>query len=548
MDRKNIKEYKYAVLDIETDPFRPGRKPEPFCCAVYDGEEHKLWWGDNCIRDMCAHIGTMSGYTIYAHNGGKFDFHFLCDYLDTDMMLINGRISKAAINNVQLRDSYNLLPRPLSSYKKDDIDYDVMERENREKNKTKILQYLGTDCFYLHEWLGKFFALFGTNLTLSGTAFKELKKSGYVPDKCSVEYDKKFREYYFGGRVSVFETGEIKHETPLEYRDINSAYPAAMMCAHPYGTDVVTLHKLPETAGGWFASITAVSRGALPYRARDEDPEDTGTLTFPDDDIERKYLATGWEIVTGIETGTLDVISVETVIQHVDTSSMSDFVAKFFALRAEAKSLGNDADAAMYKRILVSAYGKFGQTGERYKKYALIQPDCVHPDYVPQPERNENDSYWGVCGIWESGHAIWEIADPSDHRNNVATAASITGFVRSTLWRAICASEGAIYTDTDSLICRRFGGNEGPELGQWGLEGRINECYIAGKKLYALLMTDGTKRTASKGAKIAYNDLVDMAVNKTPIKYIQEAPSYSLRFGVRFIDREIGRSKKRLNN
>ena len=40
---------------------------------------------------------------------------------------------------------------------------------------------------------------------------------------------------------------------------------------------------------------------------------------------------------------------------------------------------------------------------------------------------------------------------------NLATAASITGFVRAKLWRAICECDRPFYCDTDSLIVNMKG-------------------------------------------------------------------------------------------
>lgn len=69
---------------------------------------------------------------------------------------------------------------------------------------------------------------------------------------------------------------------------------------------------------------------------------------------------------------------------------------------------------------------------------------------------------------------------------NIATAASVTGFVRAYLYRALCKSEGAIYCDTDSIKARRFSELPcGVELGQWKHEFTGDYYAIAGKKLYA---------------------------------------------------------------
>jgi hypothetical protein len=96
----------------------------------------------------------------------------------------------------------------------------------------------------------------------------------------------------------------------------------------------------------------------------------------------------------------------------------------------------------------------------------------------------------------------------------VATGASITGAARSILLEAICLSEGAIYCDTDSLICRELSGVKihKTELGAWDLETEMSEVIICGKKLYGYTkLSDGKHITKAKGSsQLGYDKILEL--------------------------------------
>ncbi len=129
---------------------------------------------------------------------------------------------------------------------------------------------------------------------------------------------------------------------------------------------------------------------------------------------------------------------------------------------------------------------------------------------------------------------------------NIATAASVTGFVRAYLYRALCKSEGAIYCDTDSIKARNFSNlSIGNELGNWKHEFSGDYFAIAGKKLYADHIkgrpwTYNPKeedeknknwKIASKGANIASltnaPELIEKIANGGTYQYNPEVPTFS---------------------
>ncbi len=557
-----------AVLDTETDPFKYDRVPKPFATGFYNGESYYEWFGDDNIESYVNYLDNLEeeekeNLIVYAHNGGKFDFHFFLKYIDTDMVVINGRLAEIKICGVVHRDSILLLPMALSKYKKDEIDYDIFEKGERWKpeNFKAIKEYLKSDCVYLHEWITKFVDRFGSPLTLPSASFKQLKETGYKVKNTNIRYDDKFRPFYYGGRTQVFKSGVFKKD--IMYYDINSAYSDAMLEWHPYSNDYITLDYLPEK-GMYFADILAISGGAFPYR------DEQGFLIFPADNEPRQYNVTSWEIEAGLRTNTLKIIKVNEVLQHTKTFPFTDFVNKFYKEKSDCKKADDKDGETFAKLILNSCYGKFALNSRLFKKYCITPIGFLPPELINWYQFYDVDSIdslkqaiifddeikdyeaderlkvltWEVCSDMD-GLTIWQRDEPSNRFYNTATAASITGYVRAFMWETICNSEGVIYCDTDSIMCEKFHGKQSDELGDWKLECIFDELYVSGKKLYTDHIKDkkyndeNNWKKASKGSRLEYNEIIEIVRDNKTINWINKAPSFSLKYGARFIDRDI---------
>lgn len=512
---------KFAVIDSETNKFVYGRVPKPFMWGFYDGNEFRYFLS---TEEFVEFIKNFDGI-LYAHNGGKFDFHFLLDYIEPQekIMLINGRIARLKIGEAELRDSYLLLPVPLSAYKKDEIDYEFFEENLWRDHLYEIVSYLKGDCVYLYEILETQFGEYGQKLTLASSAFDfwHKKKSNleHRPDT-SIHYFKQFKQYYFGGRVQCFRKGIIKEDFQLY--DINSAYPYAMTFQHPYGNQYQLLKKLPETGlEQCFIAFSGVSRGVLPYR-------DHG-LTFPNDDIQRDYFATGWELKLGLEKGLVDINKITKIYKFENSINFVDYVDYFYKKKAELKG-GDAAKYLLAKLYLNSLYGKFAINAEKHREYELIEPQYI-VGYI-----NEGYEYEGEMG--EYALMSCPIAENRMKFYNVATAASITGFVRSYLYREILACSEPLYCDTDSIACKGFKGDLGNQLGKWNKEGDFKEAAIGGKKLYAFRGIDNKFKISSKGVRISEKDIYSIAKGEM-ITYKSISPTFSVGKAPSFVERNI---------
>lgn len=561
-----------AVIDSETDPFKHDRIPQPFIWGFYEGERFRTFPdADKMLRFL-----SDKNYVIYAHNGGKFDYHYMLDFLEpySDILVINGRLAKFVIGQCEFRDSYNILPVPLRDYKKDDFDYNKMEKAVRHKHMPEIIRYLEHDCKYLYELIQTFIGEYGRKLTLAGAALDYWSKK-FTEDKpeSTQEFYQSLSGHYYGGRVQCFSKGIIRQD--FHVVDIHSAYPFAMLHEHPISTNFntktsVSLKEkiIPDS----FYTIAAVSRGALPYR---EDKKDS--LSFPDDDKVRIYKITGWELQAGIDTKTLDVRSIEKRYDFGKTINFKGYVSHFYEMKKKAQK--NTAEYVIAKLFLNGCYGKFGSNPDNYSTYGIAPIKMATSLQSKECKGIKLGKYLGPW-LWAGvlgRHALMEGAEmvtedyvedgeikkrtrkeknPTNSKfYNVATAASITGFVRAYLWRHICKvrdTGGLVhYCDTDSIVFKLDKPQSehpfcyDPELGNWEHEGVFRYGGIAGKKLYAFEYADVTYnamcekakkkgdpvpcrwKCASKGVKLEHGSIMEIASGKV-VEWVSDKPNYTI--------------------
>jgi DNA polymerase type B, organellar and viral len=495
--------------------------PAPFAAGFFDGTRYEQFWGDDAPAQLLAFLETQPPLIIYAHNGGRFDFLFLLENLINPIRIISGRVVEAKLGKHTLRDSFAILPVPLASYEKTEIDYEKFERECRDQHRAEILDYLRDDCINLFEVVRKFRDRFGDRLTIAGTAIKELASQASVI-KNNQGHDSTFRQFYYGGRVECFEAGVLFGNFVVA--DVNSMYPAVMRnFPHPKGNKYELSTELrTERRDFFFAIIDASSYGALPVRTK------TG-IEFPS--TRSTFAATSHEIRAGIETGTLEIHKCLCAWYAREIQDFGAFVDYWNAEKLSAEVEKDKAGRLFAKLIMNSAYGKFAQNPEEYHDYFIRRPASEPPP--PATKGWEIYADHGDVEIWRKRAPI----RPGSYYD-VAVAASITGAARATLWRAICASQRVVYCDTDSIVC------ESPcveldnsKLGAWKIEARGDRIAIAGKKTYALSNAGEFVKWASKGVELKPKIIVDVAMGKE-IEYFRDAPSMTLK-GFGFVNRTV---------
>ena len=535
----------HVVIDAETDPFIHGRIPTPFIWGVFDGLEFRHYHQDT-LQDLIDWLSSRN-VVVYAHNGGRFDYHYLLDYFEAydSVKIINGRIAQFRIGRAEFRDSYNILPVALDKIKiskdgatieKGTIDYSLFEKESRYRPDVwrKIVEYLRDDCVTLWHAIERFQADYGRHLTQAGAAMARWKKISKVPlPKSDTGFYSVISKYYYGGRVECFRKGIVNE--PFSVYDINSAYPNAMKSSHAYSTVYIERDghidiSAEENVEQAFFLIETDSYGAFPFRAKDG-------LCFPRDGVRREFTITGWELIGAIETGTAGDYLIKKSLWFTEHTTFVDYIDHFYTLRLEAKSIKDSAGDLFAKLLMNSLYGKFGANPENYSNYTVLPQDELH-----DLEYGDTDYYLsGELGPWLLAE---KALDEEEMRYyNVATAASITGYVRAQLWRAICACgiETMLYCDTDSITTASEGHGLkiGNELGAWKHEGDFDRAGISGKKMYVFRGVKGYKnKTASKGVRLTEAQLWSLAEGET-VTHLPDNPTFSVHRPPAFVARRI---------
>ena len=516
------------TCDCETDPFKKGRvEIKPFIWGLYSPDFYKEFdkteYLVNYLKDK--------EWVVYAHNGGKFDWLFLKDYIPEfqNITVINGRLSKFNIGLCEFRDSYNILTVHLAAYQKDQFDYTILEREVRylPENIKKIKEYLHNDCKYLYELVIGFINDYGFKLTLPSTAMNFWSQTAdRDPPKSTPDFYNKFKKFYFGGRVECFKKGLIKQD--FKVIDINSAYPFAMMSRHPISLDFIESQDFNNINGSDFITLECKSDGAFPFRDRPSDP-----MTFPSG--ERKtFNVTGWELLGALENNLISEVNYKSRIIFTELTDFGDYINHFYELKKAAKKLGKKNEYLYAKLFMNSLYGKFAANPQNYKEYMIVESKNI------QAAESEGYSYSGDFGL--RSVLTRGIDESKQVYYNVATSASITGFVRAYLLGAICKVENPLYCDTDSIACENTGDLEidSTKLGAWDMEAECDFGAIGGKKMYAFKYKNSKNKwkTASKGVKLSPAQLVRVAKGYT-VEYESEVPIFSMTKEPRLLKRSI---------
>lgn len=529
MARKK-KQKKVAVIDFETDPFKFGRVPKPFAGEFHSHDETFAEWGPDCVDRLCARIEALPDeYMIFAHNGGKFDFHLMHKHIDNPMKIINGRIVKCALYQHELRDSLSIIPVALKGYQKDEIDYDWFEADQRENHKKAIMDYMHSDCVYLLDLVTAFIERFGPKLTVGSTAITELQKY-HTFERMKPNDDAYFRQFYFGGRVQCFRSGVLSG--PFVLYDVNSMYPHVMRdYLHPVNSSFDIGSELPDNFDKpFFARFIGRNAGALPVRTKHE-------LTF--DQTEGEFFACSHEIKAGLELGLLHIDKVIECAVATETISFAEFVDTFYKQKTDCKIAGDKIGELFAKFMLNSAYGKFGTNPENFEDWFMSRD--VDDEMTLEANGYELKEEFEEFTLW---------ARPSNVLDSsyfdVSVAASITSAARSVLLRGIHNAVDPIYCDTDSLICRSFAGDiSETRLGGWKLETSAPSAAVAGRKLYALydperMRDKGYKpaKIATKGGRVPLEEIIRICEG-AEYEYANPAPSFSVSNPVRFISRKF---------
>lgn len=499
-----------AILDFETDPFDDVLKEEilPFVCELYSDQFGSVViWDENFDRFIQKVVTAIEGlpdaYTIYAHNGGKFDYLFLVRHLRGSVKFKGRAIMSCKIGNHELRDSLHILPEKLAAWKKDHFDYSKMKRCSRAKYREEILAYLHSDCVYLFDIVKSFVGEFGLKISIGQAAFSELKKS-YKVENVSEQSDEFLRRYFFGGRVEcIAGRGVFDSRTrPGDFKlyDVNSMYPYVMAnFKHPTSNEY-NWRRGDISDDTVFIDLECENHGAFVSRDKQN------ALDASPEQRRGRFYVTRWEYDVAIKYGLIEGVRVIGVVDNLVRNDFSNFITPMYNRRRLVKRqmedlrLAGKEDTTDYeelkkqdlflKYLLNNSYGKFAQNPRNFKEYYYTDAGEAPPkEWMSFLEGASDEIRHKFSMPIERADefAIWAKPSPGRRYNNVGTAASITGAARAVLLEAIQLADEPIYCDTDSLICRSLATNDidVARLGAWKLEQSFDRVIIAGRKLYA---------------------------------------------------------------
>lgn len=298
------------------------------------------------------------------------------------------------------------------------------------------------------------------------------------------------REAYYGGRVEVWKRGKARE--PVFGVDINSMYPYVMqtklypsrLVSHRKRETVSGLASLLQQGYGVIANVTIkTTENAYPLRYK-------GKLIFPIGTF-RTTISTP-EIEYALEHG--HIVDVHEVAVYQMLPLFKDFVTNFYSRREAAKKRGDRVYDLLYKLVLNSLYGKFGQLKREWVQVGTCDKNTVETEEIIDissgtPIRMRFRRFGGK--IYMEEH-IEDVA----YNSAIAIAAHVTAYARMLLWSYIQTAgiEHHYYNDTDSLYVdstglenlRRAGVLHPTKLGYLALEKTPESATFWGPKHYQL--------------------------------------------------------------
>ncbi len=469
-------------------------------CAISDKGKKLIF---NTVGEVKGwYRSTTKDDTIWAHNGGKFDFVFLAHLLAGDYfeLITSGSRILCLVHpkNAECRDSFALFPCPLRATGEKSVyplacicgdceGFCALSNRTPTKSERRLLaEYCMQDCIAMQNLVTKGIGIlkdlgFSTHtkqgrmrLTMGSiawnTAWKLAEKITIKTDDYSLD-----RSCYYGGRVEPF-----RHETETVYiHDGRSMYPAAMKStAMPVGRRVLT-NKYREHAFGYVEATVRVPdciAAPLPFRLQDR-------LAFPVGTFRGTWTVP--ELNNAIEYGAR-VLKVHSA-RYWDSGAIlwAAYIDLTFKCRLEAIARGDEMASLVLKLYMNALSGKFVQC-----------PDMV--EWIHTREPMVGFTRYGESDLWFRPY--FRLSDNSGPIH----AAYTTAIARIELHRRLARNaEYAVYCDTDSTILTRYDAiGEGKELGQWKFEGMATDWQCISPKMYAYRI-DGKLVCKTKGIRIS---------------------------------------------
>jgi hypothetical protein len=440
--------------------------------CVYDGDRARAY---ATVKDFLDGELTNRnrGAWFWAHAGGKFDLQFVVEEIakQSPRYSLNGCRSgssyvianiKSGHNVWKFIDSYWLFQSSLAEIgkaigipktgpKHDRATQDEIAAWYASVPFEELREYCINDCVILWEALHAFECTLrdlGSELnpTIASTAMR-LFRGRYLTEEIvtSDTVNEATLGSYFSSRVEIFNR---YIEAPAKYYDINSSFPFAMCSPVPgnligsYGVlkDSLIQSEIPYFVNGAI-EIPDCYLPPLPYR-RDH------KVYFPTGKWSGWF--TGIDIELMLECGG-KIRRIDEVLVFDANQDLQQYAMDIYALR---KATDDPFERLLYKRLLNSCYGKFG---ERETKESLY----LNPDSKTLARLSEDDML--LPGFYRES-----VTRTIEHRH-IPAASYIVARSRGFLARYLMATSSFHYCDCDGFSsCEDF--ETGNELGDLKME------------------------------------------------------------------------------
>jgi len=325
--------------------------------------------------------------------------------------------------------------------------------------------------------------------TLAGQSMR-LYKHRYMDHKIFIDTNERAlnltREGYYGGRVECFKIGHFKGDFYL--LDVNSMYPY-VMAKYSYPSKCIA-HASHVTCADlltWLRNRCITARVTLRTTKPFAPIRDQGKLIFPIGTFQT--ILSSEEIAYALLYA--EILHVHEAVVYEKLPLFTRFVTDLYFYKQDAKRRGDTVAEFMYKKLLNSFYGKWGQSGAKWIEYG--RADDMSARRWPEIDLDEPDPKKRVKFHRQLGGLHQIKGEKHESRESFpAIAAHITANARMAIWAIIEAAkvDTVYYCDTDCVVVDSVGLSrltsslDDYKLGGLKIAGKYDDIQIWGAKDY----------------------------------------------------------------
>lgn len=407
-------------------------------------------------------VGRNHGAWFYAHAGGLADINFIfaklldagfeCSAVSSGSSLIfvtvkRGRYKWAFVDSYwTLRDRLAVIGHSIG-VEKLSCAFDAPLNE--------LITYNHYDCEILLRALERtedeLWELGGELKPTLASCAMNLFRRAYLTRAYDVPHviSDELRSGYFGGRVEIFAR---KIWEKAFYYDINSSFPWVMTQELPGSFQRTSRTIKPRS---WVKATVRASGDIppLPWRGPD-------ALYFPVGEWE------GWFYSGELEQSGVEIVKVHQVYEFESRTDLAPYVEDIYKRR---KATDDEFLRLLYKLLMNSLYGKFGERREKQK--LVINPSAEWLESMKAEARQafERGEDYTRCELLIPGVFV-ERTEVTVQHEHVGLCGAITAMARVRLREFMTSARPVFYCDTDGFATTKGDVPTSNELGGLKLE------------------------------------------------------------------------------